>query len=66
MTMSNFEIYKQNEIRKLEIEVKALVALVKYGVQVQKFEALKHLEHFAYPERLAEKINKEQTKLEYQ
>ena len=58
--------FERNKIRQQEIEVKALVALVKYGVQVQKFEALKHLEHFAYPERLAEKINKEQTKLEYQ
>ena len=56
--------FENNKIRQKKIEVKALVALVKYGVQVQKFEALKHLEHFAYPERLAEKINQE--KLEYQ
>ena len=58
--------FERNKIRQQEIEVKALVALAKYGVEVQQFEALKHLEYFAYPEKLAKKINKDQTKLEYQ
>ena len=47
-----------------EIEVKALVALCKHGNHVQKFEALKHLEAIAYPNKVAEEINQE--KLEYQ
>ena len=53
--------FENMRIRQKKIEVKALVALAKYGVQVQKFEALKHLENIAYPEVLAENIN--QTKL---
>ena len=56
--------YERNRLRQQEIEVKALIALAKYGVQVQKFEALKHLEHFAYPEALAEKIQQQQLGLE--
>jgi len=57
--------YERNRLRQQEIEVKALIALAKYGVQVQKFEALKHLEHFAYPEALAYKIkHQEQLGLE--
>ena len=57
--MSNFEIHKQNEIRKLEIEVKALVALAAYGSTPQKYNACKKLEDFAHPELLANKINQE-------
>ena len=49
--------FEENRLRQKEIEVQALVALAKYGVQVQKFEALKHLEHIAYPRDLANKIN---------
>ena len=48
--------FEENRLRQKEIEVQALVALAKYGVQVQKFEALKHLEHIAYPRDLANKI----------
>jgi len=51
--------FEEKQLRQKEIEVKALVALAKYGVHVQKFEALKHLEYFAYPGDLAEKINQE-------
>jgi len=57
--MSQFEIHKQNEIRKQEIEVRALVALAEFGVTSQKFRALNKLEDIAYPEQLANKINKD-------
>ena len=57
--MSQFEIHKQNEIRKQEIEVTALVALASFGVPQQKFRALNKLEEIAYPEQLANKINQE-------
>ena len=53
--------FEENRIRQQEIEVKALIALCEYGNHVQKFEALKHLEAIAYPNKLAEKINKQQT-----
>ena len=56
--------FERNKIRQQEIEVKALVALAKYGVQVQKFEALKHLEYIAYPNELANKINQETLEVE--
>ena len=59
MTMGSFEIHKQNELRKKEIEVRALVALAAYGSTPQKFNALKHLEYIAYPEELAKDINQE-------
>ena len=49
--------FERNKISEKKIEVKALVALARFGNQIQKFEALKHLEHFAYPEKLAKKIN---------
>jgi len=49
--------FERNKISEKKIEVKALVALARYGNQIQKFEALKHLEYFAYPKKLAEKIN---------
>jgi len=51
--------YEEYRLRQQEIEVKALVALAKYGVQVQKFEALKHLEEIAYPEITAEELNED-------
>ena len=56
---------EQNRLRQKEIEVKALVALAKYGVQVQKFEALKHLEFIAYPDKVAKKINRELSEYEW-
>ena len=59
MTMGSFEIHKQNEIKKLEIEVNALTALAAYGSTPQKFNACKRLEEIAHPERLADKINQE-------
>lgn len=55
--MSQFELHKQNEIRKQEIEVRALVALAAHGVSPQRFRALSKLEDIAYPEQLAKKIN---------
>ena len=58
--MSQFEIHKQNEIRKQEIEVKALVALMAYGtVGAVRWRAERKLKEIAYPEDLAEKINQE-------
>jgi hypothetical protein len=51
--------YEEQRLRKQEIEVKALVALCEYGNRVQTFEALKHLEAIAYPNKLAENINQE-------
>jgi len=52
--------FEEVRISEKEIEVKALVALAKYGNKIQKFEALKHLQFLAYPEALAEKINSDQ------
>ena len=49
--------FERNKIRQQEIEVRALVALAAHGTKVQKWEALKHLQYFAYPEALAERIN---------
>ena len=49
--------FERNRISEREIEVKALVALARFGNKIQKFEALKHLEYVAYPELLAKKIN---------
>ena len=49
--------FEENRIRQQEVEVKALIALCEYGNHVQKFEALKHLEAIAYPDKLADKIN---------
>ena len=49
--------YERNRLRQQQIEVNALVALCEFGNHVQKFEALKHLEAIAYPNKLAEEIN---------
>jgi len=49
--------YERNRLRQQQIEVNALVALSEFGNHVQKFEALKHLEAIAYPNKLAEEIN---------
>tara|TARA_R100000808_G_C2061547_1_gene92761 strand:- start:350 stop:595 length:246 start_codon:yes stop_codon:yes gene_type:complete len=54
MTIFDME---HNRLRQQEIELKALTALARFGNHVQRFEALKHLEHIAYPQELAEKIN---------
>ena len=51
--------YERNRLRQQEIEVKALVALVKYGVQQQKYKALRALEDIAYPQDLTDKINQQ-------
>ena len=58
--MSQFEIHKQNQIRKQEIEVKALVALMRFGrTHGRKVEAESRLCEIAFPETLAEKIEQE-------
>ena len=49
--------FEENKIRQQQNEVSALLALCEYGNHVQKFEALKHLEFIAYPDKVAEKIN---------
>ena len=51
--------YEENRLREKEIELKALIALAKFGKLSQKYEALKQLEFFAYPATLAELINQE-------
>ena len=45
MGVFDYELYRQ---RQQEIELKALIALAKFGRETQKFEALKHLEAIAY------------------
>ena len=60
--MSQFEIHKQNQIRKQEIEVKALVALLAHGtVGAVRWRAERKLKEIAYPEDLVDEIN--QTRL---
>ena len=48
--------WEHNRLKQKEIEVKALVALVKYGSQPQKFKALGKLEKIAHPEDLAKQL----------
>jgi len=58
--MSQFEIHKQNQIRKQEIEVRALVAMYQKTENIQirtKCEA--RLYGIAFPESLADVINQE-------
>ena len=50
--------YERNRLRQQQIEVNALVALCEFGNRTQKFEALKHLEAIAYPNKVAEEINR--------
>ena len=67
--MSQFEIHKQNEIRKQEIEVKALVALMTHGKESfltsdghwikPKKMAEEALYNIAFPNMLASDINQE-------
>ena len=50
---------EQNRLRQQEIEVRALVALLQHGtVGAVKWKAERKLQEIAYPEELAEKINK--------
>ena len=56
--------FEENRIRQQQNEVSALLALCEYGNHVQKFEALKHLEAIAYPDKVAEKINKRSYEIE--
>tara|TARA_Y100001963_G_scaffold115998_1_gene161123 strand:- start:29 stop:211 length:183 start_codon:yes stop_codon:yes gene_type:complete len=56
--------FEKNQLRQKEIEVRALIALSQQDVIVHaKMEAVHRLIEIAYPEKLAEKINQEQTKL---
>jgi hypothetical protein len=48
--------YEEQKLRQQEIEVKALVALVKYGHEHHKNKALAKLHNIAHPELLAQKI----------
>ena len=67
--MSQFEIHKQNQIRKQEIEVKALVELMTHGKESfhtsdghwikPKKMAEEALYNIAFPNILADKINQE-------
>ena len=55
--------FEENKLRKQEIEVRALIAIVRYGKRpkhtyAQK-EAFTKLYNIAFPEKLAEKINQE-------
>jgi hypothetical protein len=56
--------FERNKIAQQEVEVKALIALARFGNKIQKFEALKHLEYIAYPQLLAQKINNQDLSLE--
>ena len=55
--------FEENKLRKQEIEVRALIAIVRYGKRpkhtyAQK-EAFTKLYNIAFPEKLAERINQE-------
>ena len=56
------------KLRQQEVEVKALIALMKYGNEYVKSDATKALRCIAFPELLADKINQEirQKQLELQ
>jgi hypothetical protein len=56
--------FERNKIRQQEIEVKALVALMKYGNPFVKAEATKALCDYGFPSKLAEKINQETLEVE--
>jgi len=49
--------YEQTRLRQIKIEVKALVALVKYGHEHHKNKALAKLHDIAHPEILAERLD---------
>jgi len=56
---------EQNRLRQKEIEVRALVAITQQDVIVHaKIEAVHKLIEIAYPNRVAEKINRELSEYE--
>tara|TARA_R110002072_G_scaffold293844_1_gene463492 strand:+ start:323 stop:511 length:189 start_codon:yes stop_codon:yes gene_type:complete len=56
--------FEELKIRQQEIEVKALVALIKQDVVISmRIDAVRKLHEIAFPEMLAEKIQQQQ--LEY-
>ena len=56
--------FEQNRLRQQEIEVKALVALMRFGrTHGRKVEAESRLCEIAFPETVAEKINSNQETL---
>jgi hypothetical protein len=58
--------FERNKIRQQEIEVRALVALLKYS-RMYRVEAEQRLRYIAFPDQLAKKIEQETIdKLEYQ
>ena len=53
--------FERNRIRQQEIEVKALVALIKQDVVISmRIDAVRKLHELAFPEVLAEKIAQQQ------
>ena len=53
--------YERNRLRQQEIEVKALVALIKQDVVISmRIDAVRKLHELAFPEVLAEKIEQQQ------
>jgi len=57
--------FEQNRLRQKEIEVRALVAITQQDVIVHaKIEAVHKLIEIAYPNRVAEKINRELSEYE--
>ena len=56
--------FERNRIRQQEIEVKALVALIKQDVVISmRIDAVRKLHELAFPEVLAEKIEQKQLEL---
>ena len=56
--------YERNRLRQQEIEVKALVALIKQDVVISmRIDAVRKLHELAFPEVLAEKIEQKQLEL---
>jgi len=50
--------FERNKIRQQEIEVRALVALLKYS-RMYRVEAEQRLRYIAFPDQLAKKIEQE-------
>lgn len=51
--------FEKNRLRQQKIEVKALIALAQFGREIQKYEALKHLECIAYPNEVEVEMREE-------
>jgi len=52
--------FEENKIRKQEVEVKALIALIQQDVVISmRIDAVRRLHEIAFPEALARKINQE-------